>query len=150
MIVRHSLIAGGRALNRTARKFFILGPWMLFVIVLVSTFYDPPPQDDNEYQKWAFASFFGTAMPWIFCSIPVLLIADSLETRKRSRRVWITTMWTLLVICVAWICFQPVFRASAFDLSSLDSFSLWLGGLLFILWIVLEAEKILVDRGWLT
>ena len=82
MIVRHSLIAGGRALNRTARKFFILGPWMLFVIVLVSTFYDPPPQDDNEYQKWAFASFFGTAMPWIFCSIPVLLIADSLETAQ--------------------------------------------------------------------
>jgi hypothetical protein len=131
-----------------------LTAWTLFVIGFVWIFYVRPPHDD-EYEKWLFVSLLGTAMPWIFCSIPVLLIVFSLETRKRPRRVWITTIWTAIVACVAWVQLQPIFQSPAIDIGSrswrVDVFAYpWLFGLLIALWIALWLEKKLVDRGLLT
>ena len=139
-------------MNRTARQLSI--SWTLFVIGYVSIFYIRPPHDD-EYAKWLFASLLGTAMPWILCSIPVLLIVFSLETRKRPRRQWITTVWTAIVACVAWIQFHPIFQFPSIDMSSLggqvDEFAYpWLFWLLIALWIALCLEKKIADSGSLT
>jgi len=133
-------------LNRTSRQLLILVPWTLFVVVLVSSFYVPPRADEIEYQKWAFVSLWSTAIPWISCSVPIVLIVDSLETRKLSRRLWITTIWAMIVICVAGIYFEPVLRSPAMDIAPVgdlvSEFAFpWLCGLLIALWIALELER---------
>jgi Zn-dependent protease len=75
-----------------------------------------------------------------------VLIVDSLETRKLSRRLWITTIWAMIVICVAGIYFEPVLRSPAMDIAPVgdlvSEFAFpWLCGLLIALWIALELER---------
>jgi hypothetical protein len=108
--------------------------------------YVPPRADEIEYQTWAFVSLWSTAIPWISCSVPIVLIVDSLETRKLSRRLWITTIWAMIVICVAGIYFEPVLRSPAMDIAPVgdlvSEFAFpWLCGLLIALWIALELER---------
>jgi hypothetical protein len=87
-------------MSRLTLQISVLATWTALVIGVVWIFYVRPPHDD-EYSRWLLFSLLDTAMPWILCSIPVLLIVFSLEVRKRPRRVWITTIWTVVVACVA-------------------------------------------------
>jgi len=139
--------------TRTVQQLLILTAWALLVIGVEWAIAVRPPHDD-EYGKWLFASLLVTGMPWVFDSLPVLLIAFSLERRKRPRRFWITGIWSLIVACVAWVHLQPVFRPPAIDITEvrlrLQEFAYpRLFVLLIVLWIVLWLEKKLADRGLL-
>jgi hypothetical protein len=61
-------------LIRSTRQVLIIAPWTVLVIGIVWIFSVRPPADDPEYSKWVVASFLGTAMPWIFSTIPVCLL----------------------------------------------------------------------------
>jgi len=58
-------------LIRSTRQVLIIAPWTVLVIGIVWIFSVRPSADDPEYSKWVVASFLGTAMPWIFSTIPV-------------------------------------------------------------------------------
>ena len=148
-------------LSRKTWQFSIVVAWTLFVVVYVWAFHIEPPHDD-EYGKWLFFSLFGTALPWVFCSASLLLVVLSLGSRYRPRRMWITVIWVLVVVCLALadihrlsqpgplpdpVWYKPVWRLK----SAVEYFaSQRLFPALFILAASLWIEKQLVARGVLT
>jgi hypothetical protein len=140
-------------MSRTLRQFLILATWVLLVVSVEWIFAIRPPRDD-EYAKWLFLSLLDTGMPWIPGSIMVLLIASSLERRRRSRRLWIAGTWMLITACVAWVHLHPVPRPAVFVKESwfiqyrVGVFAYpWLFGLLIALWTALSVEKKIADRS---
>jgi hypothetical protein len=141
--------------TRTGRQFLILATWTLLVIAVAWIFVVRPSADDGESASRVFSSILDVGMPWLFDTVAVLLIAFSLERRKRRRRLWIAGIWTLLVACVAWIQFQPVLRPPTIDMGwlreRLQVFAYpWLFVLLLALWIAFWLEKRVADRSLLT
>jgi hypothetical protein len=148
-------------LSRKVWQFSIVVAWTVFVVVYVWAFHIEPPHDD-EYGKWLFASLFGAALPWAGCSVPLVLIVLSLETRYRPKRMWITVIWVLVVVCLALadihrlsqpdplpdpVWYKPVWRLT-FAVEYFASQRLFPA--LFILAVSLWIEKKLVARGVLT
>jgi hypothetical protein len=133
----------------------------LFVVIYAWAFHIEPPHDD-EYGKWLFASLFDTALPWVFCSAPLLLVVLSLESHYRPKRMWITVIWVLVVVGLALVdihrlsqpgplrdpvWYKPVYRLK-FAVEYFASRRLFPA--LFILAASLWIEKQLVARGVLT
>jgi hypothetical protein len=140
--------------TRTGRQFVILATWTLLVIAVEWIFVVRPSAGDGESASQVFASIVDVGMPWLFDTVAVLLIAFSLERRKRRRRLWIAAIWTLIVACVAWIQFQPVLRPPDIDMGwlreRLQVFAYpWLFVLLLALWIAFWLEKRVADRSLL-
>jgi|ERR1051326_176835 hypothetical protein len=100
------------------------------VILYVWIFHIEPPHDE-EYGRWLFFSLLHTALPWVYCSIPLGLVVVALDSRHRPRRIWITVIWTGAVICLAWVTLRTVFHSSP---------PLYLGKVTPIEWITLNVE----------
>jgi hypothetical protein len=150
-------------LSRKAWQVAIVAIWAVFVIAYVWAFHIDPPHDD-EYGKWLFFSLLHTALPWTLCFVPLVLVVLSLEAHGRPRRTWIATVWTLTVICLAWIQLRPAFfpgpraelgmgQVSALEwrTTNVEIFAVnRLLPALLVLAALLWIEKKLISRGLLT
>jgi hypothetical protein len=124
----------------------------------VWAFHIDPPHDE-EYGEWLFLSLFDTALPWIYCSVPFLLIVLSLDTGHRRRRTLMTVTWAVIIICIAWVKLRPVLHASPppgfgtitsirWMTLNVENFAInWLFPAFCVLATLLFLEKKLVNRG---
>ena len=99
-------------MSRKACQVSILATWVLSAVVYVWILHIDPPHDE-DYGKWLFLSLLDTAGPWIYCSVPLVLIVLSFEVRHRPRRTWIIGIWAAVVICVAWVKLHPAFNSAS-------------------------------------
>jgi len=83
----------------------------MFVVAYVWSFHIDPPHDD-EYGKWLFLSLLDTGLPWACCSVNLALVVLSLDTPPRTRRRWITAMWALVTISLAWVNLHSLLQPS--------------------------------------